>query len=159
MVDADDITGGLLLVGYIAASSALGLAFQGLFEDPAGAIAFIGQVWSASVMADLAFVAGMVAAGLVGARLAKNPRHTFLAMGASLVLALATYWMAFLLLPDAFMGGTVGQETAQGPLDALPFVASWGAPGLVFSALAPALWVRFEDELLTPGNAGEAKGA
>ncbi len=144
MVDGDDVTSGLLLTAYIAGSSVLGLASRGLAGDPAGTIRFVGEVWSASLVADLAFVGGMAAAGMVGARLARERRHTLLAMGASLGLALATYWMAFLLLPDGSAGGIPGGTSA---LEALRFVATWGAPGLVLATLAPALWIRAEEVL------------
>ncbi|HUR69599.1 MAG TPA: hypothetical protein VM370_10165 [Candidatus Thermoplasmatota archaeon] len=117
------------LLAFTGLSSFLGLSGRFVFTDPAGAFAFLGGIWTQSVVADLVFVAGSALAAMLAYVVARRTNVGFGA-AASIVANWLVYLVSFFFLPsgvDGFAGDLGGTAL---------FVGGWGIVGLLFCAVA-----------------------
>jgi hypothetical protein len=123
----------LLLIGYIAVSSVLGLIW---WVGPFGVLV----VWWTSTAADVVFVIGSIAGAVVGVTVAKSRRNSIALSG---LIACLTYGIAAEVALSAF-GALVGVGSP--PPDGFPSLGMvlvdaplLGIAGVAFAAIAPAL--------------------
>lgn len=128
------------LLAYVLVSSYLGLTGRFLFvASPLEALRFMGDIWSASVVADFVFVAGTVAAGVSAYRLTR--RGSVLG---GLVLALAATWITYalswaLVLAAEEAAARSQVEESLPLLGIFAFVGAFGVVGLLFGTVAPVV--------------------
>jgi hypothetical protein len=127
----------LLLAGFVLASSMLGLNAKSFVQDGGSLVErveraydFFVHVWSESLLADVVFVVTSAGAAVLGVTAGRR-WHALVAPLVGFPLAWAGYAVSFLFLDEGRGAGT----------EAIQFVLEWGWPGLVFAALAPALYI------------------
>lgn len=129
------LKGSLLTSAFVIVSNFLGLTGGAIiYGAPAGeVIEFLVKIWSASILADLVFVAGSVVATILVFKVARR-KNTPMSVGLSFLLNWFVYLASFLALPHDF-----DSLSGQAIPEAAGFVLRWGWLGLVFAALAPVM--------------------
>lgn len=127
-----------LLLAYVCASSWFGLTGRFLFfASPVDALLLVAAVWSASIFADLIFVAGSVATGIAAYWLGRDRL-----VGASLLVGFAGTWITYAIswLFVMAAGGPDDFALEQVTIPKLfAMVGTYGVAGLLVGAAAPVI--------------------
>lgn len=135
----------LQLVGvfalYVALSSILGLSGRILSGiGPLSLARLVWDVWSASLVADLAFVLGTVAVGLAGYRLASDGRI----MTGVLVGAVGTWIVYAVSFTLVLSSGPRGLGDLPSGAAIVAAVTTVGLVGIAFGAIGPVFLARLD---------------
>jgi len=118
------------LAAFVLLSSFLGLGGRWMLFAPGAALGFMGSIWSASVWADVVFVATSCAAAVLAFRASRDS----ILMGA--LLAALLDWIAYVLSFLSLPTDATSSLGAKSVMEAIEFVGVWGVLGLAFCALA-----------------------